>query len=620
MRASYTNRTSDTRGAPEPLCLGSGCGNPINDNFFISGDNPFNPFGVDLSVANGNLEFFGRRPLESGPRLFSQDVDTYFVSAGLEGKFQAGERNYYWDATFSYGDNQGFQEKQNSHNAAKLQVAMGDPAVCAATPNCVPFNFFGGQGPNGTGSFTQEMLDFVTFTQRDFSEQTQQDFDFNISGDIMDLAAGPLAFAAGFEYRDHEGAFRPDPIAERRETAGIPSGRTVGEFDVTEYYGELAIPLLNGNQYAELNVALRNSDYSTAGSESTYKVSGLWRPIDDLSVRASVSTGLRAPGIGELFGGAAREDFTFQDPCADVTGIVGSSNGGRDTPQPQNIIDNCASLGVPVGLAQTNPQLSAVSAGNANLVAETSDSWTAGIVYSPGWADGVSWIEGLTSTIDFYNLEIDDAVQGRDPADVITACVNTLNSEFCDLTPRTSSGQLGVVDNVLQNIGGIEASGFDVMLDYLGPETRSGQFGVRINGTHLSDYTEITRNVDGTSTANDRTGTHTDETFARAFPELKVTTTVNWNRDRWNGNLAFRWTDDMETDGGGKLVSVMFTDLQVQYTPSYFDDAVKFTVGFNNLLDEDPPVCFPCGVIGLSTVAHDLPGRVGYLRVSYQRD
>ncbi|NNC99343.1 MAG: TonB-dependent receptor plug domain-containing protein, partial [Gammaproteobacteria bacterium] len=58
-KSSYTNRTSDTKGAPEPLCLGNGCGNPINDNFFISRDNPFNPFGEDLSVANGNLEFFG---------------------------------------------------------------------------------------------------------------------------------------------------------------------------------------------------------------------------------------------------------------------------------------------------------------------------------------------------------------------------------------------------------------------------------------------------------------------------------------------------------------------------------------------------------------------------------
>ena len=55
-----------------------------------------------------------------------------------------------------------------------------------------------------------------------------------------------LGFAAGIEYRDHDGSFLPDPIAERGETAGIPSGRTAGAFDVTEFYGELNVPLIAG--------------------------------------------------------------------------------------------------------------------------------------------------------------------------------------------------------------------------------------------------------------------------------------------------------------------------------------------------------------------------------------
>ena len=211
-RASYTNRSSATKAAPEPLCFFD-CGNRIADNTVISALNPYNPFGVDLSVADGTAVFFGRRPLESGGRLFFQDVNSYMYSMGLEGEFSAGDRNFYWDLTAGYGDNRGFQEKFNSHNQAKLQIALGDPAVCAQVPNCVPFNLFGGQGPDGTGSFTQEMLDFITYTQRDFSEQTLKNFAFNIAGDIADLPAGTLGFAAGAEFRDHEGSFRPDPIA-----------------------------------------------------------------------------------------------------------------------------------------------------------------------------------------------------------------------------------------------------------------------------------------------------------------------------------------------------------------------------------------------------------------------
>ncbi|MEM8932257.1 MAG: TonB-dependent receptor plug domain-containing protein, partial [Acidobacteriota bacterium] len=254
-KAVYTNRQSTTMGAPEPLCLGAGCGNRITENIVIDADQIYNPFGVDLSVADGTLEFFGRRPLESGPRIFVQDVNTYFITAGFEGRIDSGDKSYFWDVTASYGDNRGFQQKFGSHNAARLAVALGDPAVCAATPNCVPFNFFGGQGPDGNGSITQEMLDFVGYVQRDFSEQTLTDFTANLVGDLVSLSTGTIGFAVGVEYRDHEGSFQPDPIAARGETAGIPSGPTAGGFDVTEYYGELNIPLVldpSGDNYVEV--------------------------------------------------------------------------------------------------------------------------------------------------------------------------------------------------------------------------------------------------------------------------------------------------------------------------------------------------------------------------------
>lgn len=623
MKAAYTNRSSATKAAPEPLCLGDGCGNRINDNFVVDANNIYNPFGVDLSVADGTMIFFARRPLESGGRLFFQDVNTYFVSLGLEGEFETGSRSFYWDLTGSYGDNRGFQEKYGSHNAAKLQTAMGDPAICAATPNCVPFNFFGGQGPNGEGSITQDMLDFVGYVQRDFSEQTLKDFSFNITGDLAELSAGDMAFAAGVEYREHEGSYRPDPIAERGETAGIPAGSTAGAFDVTEFYGEVSIPLISGAalaEYLEINLAARASDYSTSGSESTYKAGVLWQPTENLSARGSVSSGFRAPGIGELFGGAAREDFTFQDPCADYDGDQGSAAGGRDSPQPANIQANCQALGIGPDLLQSNPQLSAVSQGNPNLVAETSDSWTVGLVWSPAWAEGASWSDGITASIDYYDLQIDDAVQGRNPGDVIDACVETLDPFFCDSVPRTSSSQIGLVNNQLQNIGAIESSGLDLAINYVGPDTGIGQFSAGITATHLNEYIEKTFNPDGSQSSTELTGHHTDETFQRAFPDWRAVTTVDWSMNRWSANLAFRWVDAMTTDDGSKLDSAMFTDLQVRYNPPIMDDGLTVAIGFRNLFDEDPPVCSPCGVIGLSLVSHDLPGTQGYIRVTYQDD
>ena len=348
----------------------------------------------------------------------------------------------------------------------------------------MPFNFFGGQGPDGTGSFTREMLDFVTYTQRDFSEQTLGNAAFNVTGERFSMPAGEAGIAAGVEYRDHDGSFHPDPIAERGETAGIPSGSTRGGFSVTEVYGELSLPLLaDGARYWELNLAARNSAYSTFGSEATYKVNTLFAPVESVTLRGSFSTGFRAPGIGELFGGAAREDFVFLDPCADVLGQYGSANGGRDAPQPPAIAANCASLGVPVSLVQANPQLSAVSAGNVSLSPETSEYFTAGLVWSTRPAS--DWIERFTASADYYDLRIDDAIQGRSPGDVITACVDTLEPLFCDLAPRLGNGVLDVVDNRLQNIGGIEASGLDVALAYTGPERGFGRLDASLNATFL---------------------------------------------------------------------------------------------------------------------------------------
>lgn len=399
------------------------------------------------------------------------------------------------NSQFNVPGNYGFPQDGAGIGAGSVQVSLGDPEVCAATPGCVPFNFFGGQGPDGRGSFTGEMLDFVTYTQRDFSDQTLGNAAFNVTGELFSMPAGEAGIAAGIEYRDHDGSFRPDPIAERGETAGIPSGPTRGGFSVTEYYGELSLPLVDaGGRYWELNLAARNSDYSTFGSEATYKVNTLFTPVESVTLRGSFSTGFRAPGIGELFGGAAREDFLFLDPCADVLGQYGSVNGGRDAPQHPSIAANCASLGVPTSLVQTNPQLSAVSAGSSSLSPETSQYFTAGLVWSTQPA--VDWIERFTASVDHYDLRIGDAIQGRDPGDVITACVDTL-------------------------------------------------------------------------------------------------------------------------DGGARMDSALFSDLRLSYIPPLAGDEWTISLGLNNLFDEDPPVCFPCGVNGMSLVVHDLPGRVGYLRVTY---
>ena len=166
---------------------------------------------------------------------------------------------------------------------------------------------------------------------------------------------------------------------------------------------------------------------------------------------------------------------------------------------PANIIANCATLGVPADFVQRNPQLSARSAGNENLVAETSDNYSVGFVYNTTFEQ--NWIEALTVSVDWYDLEIDDAVQGRNPGDVLDLRAETLDAVACSNISRSSTGAISIVNNQLTNIGGIEASGIDFALNYLAPASGIGQFDVRFMATYLSDYTEITNNADGSRDA-----------------------------------------------------------------------------------------------------------------------
>jgi iron complex outermembrane receptor protein len=50
-----------------------------------------------------------------------------------------------------------------------------------------------------------------------------------------------------------------------------------------------------------------------------------------------------------------------------------------------------------------------------------------------------------------------------------------------------------------------------------------------------------------------------------------------------------------------------------------FDGNLELTFGVNNVLDEDPPVCYSCSLNGYDPSIYDVPGRFAYLRVNWHR-
>jgi len=615
--ASFNNRKSQGRAAPVPLFFGPGGGStPYMVNVVWPANHPFNPFGIDLNPSN--ITFLTKRPIEAGPRIFNQDVDTWYLSGGFDGEFSIGERDMFWDVTAIRAENNAKQTKLNQFNARMLNVGMGDPALCAATPGCVPVNIV------GEGSLTQEMLDFVTYTGIDTSSQKLADVSANLSGELFDLPAGALGFAVGFEHREEDGSFIPDPVVAAGETADVPTNPTTGGYDVDEFYGEIVVPILKDAPAFDsltFSAAARHSDSSLFSSETGSKFSVNWGPTENLMLRTSYSEGFRAPNIGELFNLGSRFDSSISDECnEDATPTV---------PVPAN----CAVLGVPAGYTQLNPQISVDTGGNRNLQPETSETWTAGFTWDiPIGAGG---IERFLVEANYYDITIDGAVQAPDAQDLLDACIQTLDPLFCNSVNRIPSGTITSIAGVLNNIGGIETTGLDVNLDLSLGETGIGSLRFQLLTSLLFDYDELFANSSGGFDRVERAGFELGSP-TRGYIEEKATLNTHWSRGDWGGLLSLRYqsslteqcvglvadfglTDFCTTPTTNKLDSVLYTDLQVSWAPvELFGGGWSFALGANNLLDEKPPICFSCDLNSLDGTIYPISGAFWYVRVAFE--
>lgn len=650
LKALFNNRRSVNRAAPEPLFLGTGAGGGgLMDQIGIDVTNPFNPFGVTIPADNPS-GFITRRPLEGGPRLFEQDVDTWYFGGGLQGEFEAADSSYFWDVNAVWSRNQANQTKTGGYNARKLMMALGpldeclnDPAgrIPTGTP-CVPFNIFGGQGADGTGTITQEMLDFVQFTQQDSSEQELVIISGNVTGEVVELPGGPLGIAVGFEHREEDGQFQPDAVVVAGDTAGLPAQPTAGGFDVDEFYAEVNIPIVSGVPGADLldvNLAVRTTDVDILDSETTSKFGVRWRPAEDLLFRGTFAEGFRAPSIGELFGSQTRFDATLADPCSDFL----------NTGVPQNVIDNCIAEGVPAdgSYVQTGGQISVLTGGNTALDPETSDGITLSGVYSPAWVDNASWVDVLSIEVNYYDIEVEDAIEPFDAQSILDTCAQTGNDFFCGFISRIQgAGTISAFENRLANVGEIETDGWDLNIEYTSPNLGVGQFAVAWNNSFVNEFTERLKNPQGeVITERNLEGIEVNDT---GIPEWTSTLEVVWARNDWSAGWTLRYVDELDescsdfldgtpdsltnlglcsepdlndnSQSRNELDSTVFNDFRGTWTPSQLDGDLDLTIGINNAFDEDPPACYSCSLNGYDPSTYDVPGRFWYFTATYRLD
>ncbi len=621
MKGLYNTRKSTNQAGPEPIFLGQAFCFAADRCYGVGVDatNPYNPFGFTLDSNSPDFGL-GRRPIEGGPRIFSQTVNTRYFATGLTGNFAAWDRNFNWDVNVVRADNDATQDVTGTYNIAHIQEGLGPLANCQADPNCVPVNLFG-----GPGSLTPAMLNYILYHEHDTSHQSLGVFTANISGDLFQLPAGSLDFAAGYEYRDLTGTYQPDAVVVAGDSNGVPSKPTAGSYNVGEVYVELNAPLVVDAPFAkhfDLSLATRYSDYSTFGNTTNSKIGLRWQLNDDITLRGTYAQGFRAPSIGELFGTAARFDATLTDPCNFDSPITSAQ-----------VAANCRTLGVPnpATFQQSNSQISVLTGGNKLLQPEKSKNTTLGAVYSPSWAENVSWAQKLDFELTYYRITVKNAIQAKDAQSLLNRCAQTLDPAFCSLQARNGAGYVAFLNDTLGNLGRVQTNGFDFGVTWQGPEFAWGKPSASWQSTYVNKYSAVS--IETGLAEPQGVGREVNDS---GIPRIRSTARLGWAWGDWTASWAFRYlsglTEDCAGAGGfpictNQASSAQFPDGSHKLGGTTYDDVrvswkvpteLPFTVagGINNVFAHDPPVCLSCSLNGYDASNYDLPGRFWYVEAS----
>ena len=406
----------------------------------------------------------------------------------------------------------------------------------------------------------------------------------------------------GAEYRKTASEFIPDTALSSGDVIGFNAGQaTEGSYNVKELFGELNVPIEFGTARLELNGAGRYSDYSldAVGGVWTYAGGVQFAPIPDITIRGQYQRAVRAPNVGELFGGQAIGFPAATDPCSTTAAAAAGT-----------LRDLCIANGVPAGSVgtpaiQLNTQIPATFGGNPNLQEETSTSWTAGVVLQP------RFFPGFTLTADYFDIEVEDAISTISLQQTFNLCFNQVqnqNDPICaPFFPADGSAirnPAGVITTASppalggQNIASLVVKGIDLQAAYstsipfsLLTDTGEQDFNLSFLGTWTEESSFLpfpgADLIDCAGVFGLTCGqpTPTFKWTARAsFIDGPLTTSVRW-RHLSGVNDDEPTVDFASFNGSERIPAYDLIDLTFSFLAS---ETVTFTFGVNNLFDELP--------------------------------
>jgi iron complex outermembrane recepter protein len=622
LAATFMRQNSDTNAAPAPVSITS-----INKVVFDYADNPYlspdaksifaaaaaltNPAGVP--AGNYLIQSLGSRLPPTLPRIQFYNRNTYQVTAGVKGSlFDSG---WAYDTYYQQGVATTTEQNNNQVNPSDFYQALnattganGQPACIVPTGGCAPINIW------GPGNISQAAFNYVLIGYDSIANYMFQNAAANINGNLpekLSLNAGPISTAVGVEWRKEQFQSQPD---SGQLINNLPVPPTDGSYDVTEYYGEINVPILKDSILAKsLNVrgAIRRSDYSTIGEVTTYSWGGEWTlpAVDWITIRGGKQRAIRAPNILELFAPNQGSGLiTFSDPCDKRTGLL-------QTAAQQTF---CNSWGAPTGFQEANVSVNATQESNQNLQAETANSYTVGMVMLPPLF--TNFLNAFTITVDYYNIELANAIApfGGGVGNNITSCFFSLNltSQFCGNVTRDSLGNINPIISPLTNVSLKSTRGVDAELAASVDMNRiNSHLPGKLSLFFLSNYqpkngfqaSDVLPFVNCAGHFGPPCGA---EITGSGTPKLRTSTTLNWANQAFSLTARWRWISGMEDARFAQAQALGLTatvkslmntiPVKAQTTPnaSYVDvsaswqinKALSVAVGCDNLFNLSPPL------------------------------
>jgi len=411
-----------------------------------------------------------------------------------------------------------------------------------------------------------------------------------IRGDLTQMPAGPLQYAAGAQARKESFVTTPSPALETGDIAGLGGATPPVDRDrkINSLFGELNVPILKG---LEGNFSVRGDHYDDVGNSTTYKASAKYQPSPLFAIRGSYGTGFRAPTLIDLWQpqtlGASEQ---FNDP-------------------------------LPNGTGQTDLQVNSLTGGNPNLKPEKSKQGSIGFVVQP--------LQNASFGIDYFNIKVKDIISTPSAQEVVSRfrSGDPAFAGLVTLTPGTND--IESIIQTLQNTGEAKVQGIDLDANYRQDFGSAGRLNLYFNGTYMIQFDQTSPG----GVVSHKVGTIVDQDGNPVLSTNGVNDGVilrwkhylsgTWAMGPWAFTLAQNYyrgyRDGNDLNGNEHHVpNQALYDANVEFTGI---KNLRLALGVRNLFDKDPPLFIPTSnqfQAGYDITLYDPRGRVVYLTGSYK--